>query len=349
MAKPSTSRKPAKRAKRAKPPAYEIELPESLELDRRGFLELYYFMVLNRKLEERLGILYRQNQVVGGLYSSLGQEATSVGSAYALHDGDVLAPMIRNLGSVLVRGVKPIEVVAQYCARSISPTRGKDANLHFGSVEHGLIAPISVVGALIPVMAGVALQMKMRGRANVALTYIGDGGASTTDFHEGLNFAAVHRLPLILILENNLYAYSTPVQRQVPIENLADRAKNYGIYGEIVDGNNVLAMFDAVRRARQKCIRGNGPVLLEAKTFRRKGHAEHDDASYVPRELVAEWEKKDPVDAFHSFLIANRVVASVAELDEIDEKIMKALESSVREVLDAPFPESKIAEEDVYA
>lgn len=336
MAKPSTS------------DLYTVAAPEGLALDRTGFLELYYFMALNRKLEERLGILYRQNKVVGGLYSSLGQEACSVGSAYALEHGDFLAPMIRNLGALMVRGVKPVDIMAQYCARAISPTRGKDLNVHFGWVERGLIAPISVVGALIPVMAGVALEMKMKNKQNVALTYIGDGGMSTTDFHEGMNFAGVHRLPFILIVENNGYAYSTPASLQANVQDLALRAPGYGAHGEIVDGNNVLAMLDAVRRARVRCLAGAGPVMIEAKTFRRKGHAEHDDAGYVPRELLAAWEKKDPMDAYRRYLLAHGVVESEQEIRDIDAKIVAILEHAANEALAAPFPDPSIARENVY-
>lgn len=336
-------------AKRSTSKKYTIELPKGLVLDQLDFQQLYYYMALTRKLEERLSILYRQNQIVGGLYSSLGQEATSVGSAYALDKGDFLAPMIRNLGSVLVRGVKPVEIFAQYCARATSPTAGRDGNLHFGSVENGLIAPVSVVGALIPVMAGVALEQKMRKKSNVALTYIGDGGMSTSAFHEGVNFAAVRRLPLILIVENNLFAYSTPVTKQVSIENLVDRADGYGIYGETVDGNNVLAVLDAVRRARLKCLNGSGPVLIEAKTFRRKGHAEHDTADYVPARLREEWEKKDPIDSYRTYLVENKVVDAERQLDEINDKITNVLESSVKEALGAPFPGAETADGGVYA
>jgi pyruvate dehydrogenase E1 component alpha subunit/2-oxoisovalerate dehydrogenase E1 component alpha subunit len=327
---------------------YTVSAPEGLSLDRTGLLELYYFMMLNRRLEERLGMLYRQNKVVGGLYSSLGQEACSVGSGYALERGDFIAPMIRNLGALLVRGVSPRDVMAQYCARAISPTHGKDLNLHFGWVDRGLIAPISVVGALIPVMAGVALEMKMKGKKNVALTYIGDGGMSTTDFHEGMNFAGVHDLPLILIVENNGFAYSTPTSMQANIPDLAVRAPGYGAYGEVVDGNNVLAMLDAVRRARKRCLDGGGPVMIEAKTFRRKGHAEHDDAGYVPAELRAEWEKKDPIDAYRRHLLAHGVVTSDTEIEDIDSRIVAILEDAANEALAAPFPDPSIARENVY-
>lgn len=335
MAKPSTSEE------------YRLAAPDTLELSREEMLGLYRYLVLNRRLEDRLGKLYRQGKVVGGLYSSLGQEACSVGSAWALEDGDFIAPMIRNLGSLLVRGVRPIDVMAQYCARAISPTRGKDLNVHFGWVDRGLIAPISVVGALIPVMAGVALQMKLRGKKNVALTYIGDGGMSTTDFHEGLNFAAVHRLPFILIVENNGWAYSTPTRRQANVADLVVRAEGYGVYGEVVDGNNVLAMVDVARRARARCVEGGGPVMIEAKTFRRKGHAEHDDAGYVPAEERAEWERRDPLDAYTRYLAEAGVERGA--LEALDKELDETLERSVQEALDAPFPDPSIAQEDVYA
>lgn len=336
-------------AKQSMRESYEIQQPEGLEIHGQQYLELYRFMMLNRRLDDRLGILYRQNHVVGGLYSSLGQEATSVGSAYALEDGDFVAPMIRDLGTLLVRGVRPVDVVAQYCARATGPTRGRDLNLHFGSVDDGLIAPISVVGALVPVMAGVALEMSLRQKKSVALTYVGDGASSTTDFHEGVNFAAVRRLPLIVIVENNGYAYSTPTALQASVRDLAVRARGYGIHGEIVDGNNVLAVLDVVRRARKRCVEGGGPVLIEAKTFRRKGHAEHDDAGYVPEELRKEWERKDPLDAFRRFLISHKVVSTENDLKEIDDKIENELEDGIREALAAPFPAPDVGLEDVYA
>lgn len=323
-------------------------MPAGLRLAKAELLELYRFVLLNRKLDDRLGILYRQGKVVGGLYSSLGQEACAVGSAYALEEGDFLAPMIRDMGAMLVRGVTATDVMAQYCARAIGPTRGKDLNLHFGWVERGLIAPISVVGALIPVMAGVALEMKMNGKRNVALTYIGDGGMSTTDFHEGMNLAAVHKLPLILIVENNGWAYSTSTSRQANVADLAVRAKGYGCHGEIVDGNDVLAMIDVTRRARERCLAGEGPAMIEAKTFRRKGHAEHDPAGYVPDEERAAWEKKDPIDAYERYLLGDGGCTR-AELDEIARRIEDELEESVNRVLAAPFPDPSTAQEDVYA
>ncbi|HEX6791054.1 MAG TPA: thiamine pyrophosphate-dependent dehydrogenase E1 component subunit alpha [Candidatus Krumholzibacteria bacterium] len=327
---------------------YTLTIPEGLALDRTSHLELYYFMSLNRKLEERLSNLYRQNKVVGGLYSSLGQEGCSVGSAYALERGDFFAPMIRNLGGMLVRGVDPVHVMGQYCARAIGPTGGKDLNVHFGWIDRGIVSPISMLASLVPVFAGIALEMKMHGKKNVALTYVGDGATSTTDFHEGMNFAAVHRLPLIIIVENNGYAYSTPTSMQFNVPDFVVRAQGYGCYGEMFDGNNVMAALDVTRRARARCVAGEGPVLLEAKTFRRKGHAEHDDAGYVPPELRAYWEKRDPLDAYRRFLDLHRIVESAQEIDEIDGKINQLLDAAVDEALASPFPDPSTLMENVY-
>src|ERR1022692_2401907 len=199
-------------------------------LTREQHHELYYFMRLNRELEEQMVRLFRQNKIVGGLYSSLGQEAISVGTAYALGPGDWIAPMIRNIGALLVRGFKPRDILTQHMARFTSPTQGKDSGSHFGDlyIRH-VVSPISMLGDLIPVMTGVAMGGRYLGQKIVAVTWIGDGGSSTGAFHEGLNFAASQKAPFVLILENNQWAYSTPVKRQVPVKNLADRAKAYGI------------------------------------------------------------------------------------------------------------------------
>jgi len=318
------------------------------DLPRERQLELYSYMKLNRMVEERLGNLYRQGKVVGGLYSSRGQEATSVGSAYALAPQDVMGPLIRNLGAMLVRGVKPREVMMQYMAKSDSPTGGKDGNTHFGDLKRGLVAPISMLGAVIPVMAGVALAGRMQGRDLVALTYIGDGGTSTGDFHEGLNLAAVLHVPFVLIAENNGWAYSTPTSRQMRIKNIAIRAAAYGLPGEIVDGNDVLAVYETTKRAIERARAGGGPTLIEAKTFRMKGHAEHDDAGYVPKEQFEEWRTKDPLDRFERHLLG-RELASEDELRAIVAKIDAQLNEEVDFALASPMPPPERALEGVYA
>jgi TPP-dependent pyruvate/acetoin dehydrogenase alpha subunit len=316
-------------------------------LSRDGQLEIYRLLQLNRRVEDRLTNLYRQGKVVGGLYSSRGQEAISVGSAFALEAGDVLAPLIRNLGALLVRGVEPREVMTQYMARSTSPTGGKDCNLHFGDLSRGLVSPISMLGALIPVMAGVALAARYKGERFVALTYIGDGGTSTGDFHEGMNLAAVLEVPLVVIAEHNGYAYSTPTHRQMKIKDLAQRAVAYGIPARIVDGNDVLAVYEATRRAVAEARGGGGPRMIEVKTFRMKGHAEHDDAGYVPSELRESWRERDPIERFERHLLEHEL-ARREELDGILAEIDHRLDEDVEFALASPFPPPERALEGVY-
>ena len=329
------------------PQVEETEKLAKTGLSRERQLELYHFLKLTRMVEDRLGNLYRQGKVVGGLYSSRGQEATSVGSAYALEPLDVMGPLIRNLGSMLVRGVKPREVMMQYMAKSDSPTGGKDANTHFGDLQRGLVAPISMLGAVIPVMTGIALAGKMQGRDLVALTYIGDGGTSTGDFHEGLNLAAVLNVPFVLIAENNGWAYSTPTSKQMRIRDIATRAAAYGIPGVIVDGNDVLAVYEATKRAVDRARAGGGPTLIETKTFRMKGHAEHDDAGYVPKHLFEEWREKDPIARFERHLLGNGI-ATEDDLKAIVARIDEELNREVDSALASPMPPPERAFEGVY-
>jgi len=345
MAKASTSRG-AGGASRAG--GKDVGRP-SEQLSREQRLELYRWMLLTRKLEERLVNLYRQNQVVGGLYRSLGQEAETIGAVYALEKQDLVAPLIRNMGAVLVKGYRARDVAMQYMARSEGPTRGKDLNIHFGSVpEPGVVSPISMLGDLIPVMAGVALGAKLRKENTVALAYIGDGGTSTGAFYEGMNLAAVWKAPLIVIVENNCYAYSTPTSRQMAVKQIADKAIGLGIHGETVDGNDVLAVYDAVRAARERARSGNGPSLIEVMTYRRKGHAEHDMQKYVPEGEIDAWVQKDPLERYQRELI-EAGLATEKDLEAVSAEVTAHLEEEIDAALAAPLPDPAIALEDVYA
>jgi pyruvate dehydrogenase E1 component alpha subunit/2-oxoisovalerate dehydrogenase E1 component alpha subunit len=318
------------------------------ELTREQKLDLYRAMRLNRIVEEKLVNLYRQGKVVGGLYRSLGQEATSVGSAYALRPGDVVGPLIRNLGVVLVMGYSPRDVLTQYMARATSPSGGKDCNLHFGDPRRGVISPISMLGALIPVMAGIALAGRMQKKDIVAMTWIGDGGTSTGAFHEGLNFAAVQKLALVVIAENNGWAYSTPFRKQTAAKCLADRAAAYGIPGESVDGNDVLAVHDAARRAVDRARGGEGPTLIEAMTYRMKGHAEHDAQAYVPKEELAAWRERDPIERYVRVLVAEGTATADA-LAAIDRALTEQVDADVAFAEQSPFPSPEDAVKNVYA
>ncbi len=319
-----------------------------MDLSREQKRDLYRFMRSNRVVEEKLVNLYRQGKVVGGLYRSLGQEATSVGTAYALKKGDIVGPLIRNLGVVLVMGYSPRDVMTQYMARATSPSGGKDCNLHFGNPDRGVISPISMLGALVPVMAGIALAGRMQKKDIVTMTWIGDGGTSTGAFHEGINFAAVQKLPLVVVAENNGWAYSTPFQKQTAAKSLADKAVAYGIPGEQVDGNDVLAVYAAARRAVDRARSGGGPTLIEAMTYRMKGHAEHDAQAYVPKEELEEWRQRDPLERYARTLVESGD-ATAEELAAIDQSVTEEIDREAEAAEKSPLPDPAIALQNVYA
>jgi TPP-dependent pyruvate/acetoin dehydrogenase alpha subunit len=323
--------------------------PPAAELSKAQLLELYRFLKLNRMVEEKLTNLYRQGKVVGGLYRSLGQEACSVGSAYALERGDIFTPLIRDLGAIFVMGGRPRDLLAQYMAKASGPTRGRDLNTHFGWITDESVMPsvISMLGDMVPILVGAALAARMQGKRSVALNWIGDGGTSTGAFHEGLNFACVQKAPFVLIVENNKWAYSTPVHRQTANPRFVDRARAYGCWGEQVDGNDVLAVYEVTRRAIERARNGAGPTLIEADTMRMRGHAEHDDMKYVPREMLEEWAKKDPILRYERRLLEK----GHATADELKE-IVAALDTQLQEDLEwaesSPMPAPETALSGVY-
>ena len=328
-------------------PATAPSIPAGLNRDQ--LLELYFYMRLTRSLEERLVNLYRQTKVIGGLFRSLGQEADAVGSAYALDRtrGDILSPLIRNLGSMLVQGATPLEVLRQYMAKADGPTTGRELNIHFNDLERGFLGQISHLGDMVPVMAGIALYFKQTHQPRVGLVYVGDGAMSTGAFHEGINFAAVQRLPLVVVCENNGYAYSTPTSKQTAVRYLVDKAAGYGIPGVQADGNDVLAVYEVTRAAVERARAGGGPTLVELITFRRKGHAEHDDQRYVSREELDAWARKDPLDRYVRQLTSSGW-AQASELEAIDSRVLQQLDRAVTTCENEPLPAPETALTDVY-
>lgn len=321
------------------------------ELGRSQLLEMYRFLRLTRTLEERLVALYRQSKVIGGLFRSLGQEGESVASAYALDRGrhrDILSPLIRNLGSMLVMGAKPIEILRQYMAKAESPTHGRELNVHFNDLEKGYLGQISHLGDMVPVMAGITLTFKMRAEPRVGMVYVGDGATSTGSFHEGLNFAAVQRCPLVVIGEYNHWAYSTPPEKQFAVQDLAEKAKGYGIHAVTVDGNDVLAVYAASKHAVERARRGKGTHFIEVKTYRRKGHAEHDDQSYQPKDELEHWAREnDPVDRYAKQLLDN-AWAEESDLAEIDQAVTDEIDQATDACVNEPLPPGDSALTDVY-
>jgi TPP-dependent pyruvate/acetoin dehydrogenase alpha subunit len=330
----------------------DTEVVDEAELDPDTRLELYYWLQLTREVERVLANLYRQNKVIGGLYRSLGQEAGAVGTAYALRrrtdgTGDVISPAIRDLGALLLMGADPADVMRQYMANGDGPTAGRETNVHFSDYVKGYVGLISHLGVMVEVMAGVALSFRLRGEDRVALVYGGDGMTSTGAFHEGLNLAAVQRLPLVVVVENNGYAYSTPTSRQAAVAAFIDRADGYGIRGEQVDGNDVLAVWQAARRAVDHARDGGGPTLLELLTYRRLGHAEHDGQKYVPPGELEAWAARDPLDRYERWLLDAAVPAP--ELEAVRERAKAKVDAARSAAEASPMPDPEGAIDDVYA
>jgi TPP-dependent pyruvate/acetoin dehydrogenase alpha subunit len=331
----------------------QISRPSDL-LTREQRLEMYYFARLARDIEERLVILFRQSKVIGGLYRSLGQEGESVATAYALERTDAILPLIRNMGALTTMGVRPREIFLQYMAKGESNSRGRDLNIHIvnlpdeGESQPIIVGPISMLGDSIPVAAGIAMGARMRGRNLVAMAWIGDGATSTGAFHEGLNFAAVQRIPLVVVAEDNKYAYSTPISKQMAITRIDERAAAYGIPHEMVDGNDMLSVYDLAKRMVDRARAGEGASLIGVDTMRMQGHAQHDDARYVPKTMLDMWSAKDPIERYRRDLV-ERGVATTKEIEEIDAMSRHYAAEEARLAEEAPMPDPATVTRGVYA
>jgi pyruvate dehydrogenase E1 component alpha subunit/2-oxoisovalerate dehydrogenase E1 component alpha subunit len=329
-------------------PKKPLSCTSETSLTNEQMLEMYRLLMLTRLVEERLVNLYRQTKVVGGVFRSLGQEATAVGTCYALEPQDFITPLIRDLGAVLTKSITPREIFAQYMAKAWGPSGGRDLNIHFGDMERGFIGPISHLGDMATVMNGILLGARFQKKNIVGVCYMGDGAMSTGAFHEGLNFASVQKLPLIVVAQYNYYAYSTPISMQTAVENLADKAASYNIPGFIVDGNDIIACYEVMKKAAEHARSGNGAVLIEAKTYRRKGHAEHDDQRYVPKEELEWWAThNDPVTRYEKFLIDEKI-ATREKLDEIISSVQTVVDEDCAWAESSPMPEGEKAAYNVF-
>ncbi len=318
------------------------------DIKRSDLFQMYYFLRLTRSLEERITALYRQGRIMGGVYTSHGMEAIGVGYASALEKDDIAAPYHRDMGAFLIKGITPGEVIAHYLGRIGGPTKGKDGNVHMGDLNRGVFAFVSHLADNLPVATGAALAFKIRGERRVAITNTGDGGTSRGDFHEAMNFASVRQLPVVFFCCNNQYAYSTPLKWQMAIRDVADRAKAYGMPSEIVDGNDVAAVYMAARRAVAKARAGGGPTFIECKTMRMHGHSEHDAAKYVPRELLEEWKHKDPIVKAEQ-LLRQLGYGNEESFREVGERVRKEIEIGVEFAEKSLLPEGPEVLEGVFA
>ncbi|MDQ3859059.1 MAG: thiamine pyrophosphate-dependent dehydrogenase E1 component subunit alpha [Actinomycetota bacterium] len=334
-------------AREAEPVGSLKEVKEA-GLDREDLLGVYRDMLLTRGIEERGHILYKQGKIPGSFYTGRGNEAASVGVATAMGSNDVGTPLHRDMGVHVVRGVEPWRIFAQYMGRADGPTRGRDGNVHMADDRLGLIAMVSHLPAMLPVAVGCALAFRIREEARVAVGWFGEGASARGDCHEAMNLAGTRRLPVVFVCDNNQWAYSTPIHLEYACEHLADRAQAYGFDGVLVDGTDVLAVYREAKRAIEKARAGEGPTLVECLTLRMEGHAVHDDAFYVPKEMFEEWAKRDPIERFRTWLRENAELSDEEE-DEISGQIKRTLNDAIRRAEESPLPDPATVVEGVYA
>ncbi len=315
--------------------AADVTVGEHEHLQLTDRIELHRAMLLMRGIEARAMSLYRQGKVPGSFYDGYGQEAVSAGAAFAMGPEDRLCILHRDLAAHLIRGVTPTRILAQYMGRAAGITGGRDGNVHFGDAALGCVGMVSMLPDMMLVATGMAMAFKLRGEARCALTWFGDGSTSRGDFHEAMNWAGVQKLPVVFVLENNQYAYSTPVDKQFAVDPVK-RADAYGFAGVTVDGNDAEAMFDATFAARSRAVAGEGPTLIEAVTMRMHGHAAHDDMKYVPREQVEQWRARDPIDRQEK-----RLRALGVDVDELRASVAAEIEAAAAEALGGPMPASE--------
>ena len=334
-------------AREAEPVGSLTEVREA-GLDREDLLTVYRNMLITRGVEERGHILYRQGKIPGSFYTGRGNEAASVGVATAMGPDDVGAPLHRDMGVHITKGLEPWRIFANYMAKADGPTRGKDGNVHMADMRLGLISMVSHLPAMLPVAVGAALAFRIREEKRVAVGWFGEGSAARGDAHEAMNLAGVRRLPVVFICDNNQWAYSTPTHLGFAVEHIADRAEAYGFEGVVVDGTDVLAVYREARRAIEKAREGGGPTLIECLTLRMEGHAVHDDAFYVPKGMFEEWAKSDPIERFRTWL-REQAELSDEEEDALNADIKKLLNDAIKRAEESPLPEPAEAARGVYA
>jgi TPP-dependent pyruvate/acetoin dehydrogenase alpha subunit len=318
------------------------------KLTNEQLLEILHWLKLIRSFDERLSVLVRQGKVRSGVYTGIGQEAIVVGTCYGLRREDYICPLHRDLGTFLMKGVDPKVMMSQMFAKATGLSKGRDSALHSGDTELGIFGNTSMLGANLPVAAGIGLTYKMEHSDNVVIAYFGEGASNTGDFHEGLNFAGVNRLPVIFVCENNLYAYSVPFEKSMAIEDVAVRADSYGFPGVSINGNDVLAVYQATQGAMRRARGGEGPTLIECKTYRWHGHSEHDKAFYRTEEELAMWKSRDPIPTFTAYLQQLKVLEP-KHLEDIEARIKTTIDEAVRFAEDAPHPAPEEAVTDLYA
>jgi TPP-dependent pyruvate/acetoin dehydrogenase alpha subunit len=310
----------------------------------------YRAMRLARTFEDKLAALYRQGKIVGAVYLGTGQEAIATGVVSLLQKRDYFSTVARGLAGWFLRGVEPRDVMGRWLGKDIPPSHGRELGLFLADMPNYGIAPYhnGSMASWIPSGAGFALAFKYRKEPRVYVALTGDGATSPGDFYEGLNFAAIHKLPLVIVVENNCYAYSTPQSLQMPVANVADRAPAFNIPASIGFGNDIFEVRRLVGEAIDHARSGKGPYLVEFKTFRRRGHGEHDDMGYVPRPLREFWERRDPIDMLRSYLRGGAGWTAEA-IEKIDAECAATIERAVEEAQALPDPKPETVSWRVFA
>lgn len=311
-------------------------------------LEMYYWLRLIRAFDERLSVLVKQGKVRSGVYTGIGQEAIIVGTVFGLRKDDFVCPLHRDLGAFLMKGVSARAMMAQMFAKDTGLSKGRDSALHSGVTELGIFGNTSMLGANLPVAAGLGLTFKMEGIDNVVVAYFGEGASNVGDFHEALNIAGVQKLPILFICENNQYAYSVPLEKSMAIDDVADRAEGYGFDGVAINGNDVLAVYQATQGALARARAGEGPTLIECKTYRWHGHSEHDKAFYRTNEELAMWKSRDPIPTFTTYLRGMQVLTD-AHVADIEARVTATIDDAVEFAMGSPDPDAGDAVTDLYA
>src|SRR6476620_8137813 len=323
-------------------PLGSLQEVQEVGLDREDLFGLYRNMLTARGIEERGHILYKQGKIPGSFYTGRGNEAAAVGVGAAMGPDDVGTPLHRDMGVHVTRGVEPWRIFAQYMGREDGPTRGRDGNVHMADSKLGLLAVVSHLPAMLPVAVGCALAFRIREEKRVALAWFGEGASARGDTHEGMNLAGVRRLPVVFICDNNQWAYSTPTHLEYACETLADRAQAYGFEGVVVDGTDMLAVYAEAKRAIEKARSGGGPTLIESMTLRMEGHAVHDDAFYVPKEMFEEWAKRDPIERMRAWLRDNAELNDEEE-EQLSAGVKKLLSDAINRADESPLPDPSSA------
>lgn len=312
-------------------------------------IEAYAWMSLTRAFDDAMVAMWKQGRGLGGTFSQRGHEAISVAAGMALEPDDVVAPMHRDLGTYLVRGMTPDRIFGNLLGKATGPSRGRDANLHgLGDLSLGIVGFVSHIPQALPTTLGMAMSFKLRKEPRAALTMVGDGGFNAGATHETLNMAALYRAPFVLIVEDNKYAYSTPLDQQMRSPLFAERARAHDLPAVTVDGNDFDAVHTAVETALDRAREGGGPTVVVADTMRMLGHAIHDGAEYVPEEMLAHWRDRDPIEAMRARLIDEGVVAA-DRLDAVDRTAMRKIADAITAAQQAPMPDPETLYDGVYA